>query len=575
MAEIALDASLTLDETRTVGARPLRETFGIDDARIITPGEPERSVLYYRIAETGAGRMPRIGTQRVDERGARLIADWIAHLGTPAANPARPAADFPTADLAAQADAIRRMTASTREALGLVQLIDKGAIAPATLSAIVNETRQHPQGAIRDLFRRFDPEAHGAAPLGDVIEPGDILELAGDADRGRELFDNPVTQCTSCHRIGRVGGTLGPDLNAIGAKYDRPTLLGHILEPAQAVHYRYMIQVVEMKDGQTHRGMIVEDPPGVLVLCDEQNRTSRIDTTQIEQQSHQDKSLMPEGLLRDLSAQQAADLLAFLSSRKGPLSETRRGAAWRKSLAGPTRSRLWPASIAGWVIIGLGALGLSLLPRRRDRTVWFAIAALAFLFAIEIACSLRFALAELASELRRTYGADAAAHLSHPLVLVLILILLAAAIGVLMAFIKRMRRLATPCALSAVGIGVGLLGFALQMTSLPQVDRHPAACWAIWSAGIALALIGVVWSASVPRGGAFSTTADSPYARYTVKDNTSSSRSRSQARPISAPYPRASVEPQASQTWSVRLGLMTHKALDRLSAFLGVGAKGR
>src|SRR5262249_19349351 len=79
-ALIALGAGLTLDKTRTVGVPPVQGTFGIDDARIIVPGEPERSVLFYRMAKLGAGRMPRIGSREIDERGLRLIGDWIAHL---------------------------------------------------------------------------------------------------------------------------------------------------------------------------------------------------------------------------------------------------------------------------------------------------------------------------------------------------------------------------------------------------------------------------------------------------------------------------------------------------------------
>ena len=70
----------TLEQTKTIGIRPIQGTFGIDDARIIAPGEPERSVLYYRVAKTGAGRMPRIGSQQVDVRATRMIADWIAQL---------------------------------------------------------------------------------------------------------------------------------------------------------------------------------------------------------------------------------------------------------------------------------------------------------------------------------------------------------------------------------------------------------------------------------------------------------------------------------------------------------------
>ena len=289
-ALIALGATLTLDQTRTVGARPVQGTFGIDDARIIAPGEPERSVLYYRMAKTGAGRMPRLGSQRVDERGLRLIADWIAHDGPSAPGPARRRAADP--------EAIRRMTGSTREALGLVRLIEEGAIPPATL--------ERDRGPDQGPSPRRDPR-----PVRTLRPRTRASRAAGRRDRARRhpraqgrrragpewYFAETATQCKSCHRIGGVGVELGPDLDAIGSKYPKPELLGHILQPARTIDPRYALQVIETKDGRVHQGLLVEQAGGLLVLRDAQNRTTRIAATEIERQATQPASLMPEGLL--------------------------------------------------------------------------------------------------------------------------------------------------------------------------------------------------------------------------------------------------------------------------------------
>ncbi len=77
-ANIALAYDVPLGETRTVGVRPIQGTFQIAGARIIAPGDPAGSVLYYRISKLGGGRMPRIGSNQVDERAIRMIHDWIA-----------------------------------------------------------------------------------------------------------------------------------------------------------------------------------------------------------------------------------------------------------------------------------------------------------------------------------------------------------------------------------------------------------------------------------------------------------------------------------------------------------------
>ena len=72
-ANIALGIEVPLAETKTVGVKPIQGTFNIPGARIIAPGDPERSVLYYRISKLGGGRMPRVGSNQVDERAVRLI----------------------------------------------------------------------------------------------------------------------------------------------------------------------------------------------------------------------------------------------------------------------------------------------------------------------------------------------------------------------------------------------------------------------------------------------------------------------------------------------------------------------
>ena len=77
------DSRLPLAATQTVGIRPIQGTFGIAGARIIAPGDPARSVLYYRMSKLGGGRMPRVGSNQVDERATRMIHDWIARCPTP------------------------------------------------------------------------------------------------------------------------------------------------------------------------------------------------------------------------------------------------------------------------------------------------------------------------------------------------------------------------------------------------------------------------------------------------------------------------------------------------------------
>src|SRR5881397_3110080 len=62
------------------GARPQHDPFGIDNAMLISPGDPERSILFQRVSRRGRGQMPPLVTTVVDERAVALFRDWIRDM---------------------------------------------------------------------------------------------------------------------------------------------------------------------------------------------------------------------------------------------------------------------------------------------------------------------------------------------------------------------------------------------------------------------------------------------------------------------------------------------------------------
>lgn len=61
-------------------ARPQHDTFGIDNAMLIFPGDPDRSILNQRVSRRGRGQMPPLVTSIVDERAVALFRDWIREM---------------------------------------------------------------------------------------------------------------------------------------------------------------------------------------------------------------------------------------------------------------------------------------------------------------------------------------------------------------------------------------------------------------------------------------------------------------------------------------------------------------
>ncbi len=330
-ANIALGYKVALADTRMVDVRPIQGTFNIAGARIIAPGDPAGSILYYRVSKLGAGRMPRVGSNQVDERASRMIHDWIARMPRSSASDSGGLAGAQAEDRAAfeslrvadrltspaRTAAIRRLASSTRGALMLLPLVEGREASESLQREVLAITRGSSQVEIRDLFERFVPPSERLKRLGDVVDPSAILALQGDASRGREVFaTNAAAQCKNCHKARDVGENVGPELTRIGAKYGKAVLLEQILEPSKTIDPQYVAYLVETKDGRVLTGLVAERNGQVVVLKDNQGKTVRVPAGDVERLVPQSRSLMPDLLLRDLTAQQVADLLEFLATMK-------------------------------------------------------------------------------------------------------------------------------------------------------------------------------------------------------------------------------------------------------------------
>jgi putative heme-binding domain-containing protein len=170
---------------------------------------------------------------------------------------------------------------------------------------------------VRDLFERFVPESERVKRLGAAIKPEMVLGVRGDAARGREVFfKGSGVQCRNCHKVGGEGQDVGPDLTQIGKKHDRAKLLENILDPSKEVEPAFVAYQLQTTAGTVHTGLLVKKTDAEVVLKDAQGKVVTVPAADVEALTPQRKSLMPDLLLRDLTAQQAADLIEFLASLK-------------------------------------------------------------------------------------------------------------------------------------------------------------------------------------------------------------------------------------------------------------------
>lgn len=150
----------------------------------------------------------------------------------------------------------------------------------------------------------------------------------GAASRGQAVF---AKSCAACHRLGNVGVAVGPDLAALSSK-PRQTLLAAILDPNQAVDPRYVSYQVLTDAGVSIGGLLTSETASSIVLTAQDGKQHTLLRAEIDQFKSTGKSLMPEGLERDISPAQMTDLLAFLATSAAP----------PKSFAGNVPARIRP-----------------------------------------------------------------------------------------------------------------------------------------------------------------------------------------------------------------------------------------
>ena len=137
---------------------------------------------------------------------------------------------------------------------------------------------------------------------------------AGEALRGREVFQRAATGCGRCHRISGMGSGIGPDLTGIGAKYAREQLIEAVLKPSRQIAIGYEQTFLVTKDGSSVSGLLQGENASTLTLLDFNGQVHSVEKSRIMERKLSNLSLMPEGLHNGISLENFADLIAYLDS---------------------------------------------------------------------------------------------------------------------------------------------------------------------------------------------------------------------------------------------------------------------
>ena len=133
---------------------------------------------------------------------------------------------------------------------------------------------------------------------------------------GKQIF--AVANCIGCHKLDGVGKDFGPDLLKLDAKWGTAEIVKEIFDPSLKINEKYISNIIELSNGKTVTGLVVEETPDVIKLVE--NPLIKTDPIIIKrgdviERTKSKTSIMPKGLLDKLTKDEILDLIAYVNAR--------------------------------------------------------------------------------------------------------------------------------------------------------------------------------------------------------------------------------------------------------------------
>ncbi|QDT41508.1 Neutral/alkaline non-lysosomal ceramidase [Gimesia alba] len=217
---------------------------------------------------------------------------------------------------ALQAEVLSQLLARESTTVVLLNNVEKKLIQPAQIDLTSRQRLiDHKNKKVSQRARKLFSVATSASREA-VLKRYQSIDLKqASIERGSAVFEK---QCANCHKLNGKGFVVGPDLAAL-TDQSKSFLLTSILDPNKAVDGRYASYLALTDDGRINTGILVSEQSNSITLKAQQGKVQTILRTEIEELSNTGKSLMPEGLEREIPPGAMADLLVFLQEHSAPI----------------------------------------------------------------------------------------------------------------------------------------------------------------------------------------------------------------------------------------------------------------
>ncbi|HVE43014.1 MAG TPA: PVC-type heme-binding CxxCH protein [Planctomycetota bacterium] len=231
---------------------------------------------------------------------------------------------YPSLDVAEKRDALNTLAGRVSSARALRAAVEAKAI-PLTdfTAAVIRQIGDHHDPDLDAWVARqwatVRPTAAARAKEIAALRRRILDGPKGNASNGRALF---AKTCMQCHTLFGAGGKVGPEITGAN-RSDIDYLLVNIMDPSAVVGKDYTGTLFRTKGGRVITGIVKHEDQNSVTVATE-NDSILLPLGDIEARKQSELSMMPEGLLQNLSAQEQRDLIAYLMSpAQVPMPEPR------------------------------------------------------------------------------------------------------------------------------------------------------------------------------------------------------------------------------------------------------------
>ena len=132
---------------------------------------------------------------------------------------------------------------------------------------------------------------------------------------GEEIFFGRGT-CFACHQVKGKGVPIGPDMNGINKRRDADYVIRSIILPDEYIVEGFQQTSLEMNDGRKLFGMIQEETEQTVKIYLLTGQQISVNTKNIRKRNDAKNSSMPSSFSHTLSAQDVADVTAWIMQLK-------------------------------------------------------------------------------------------------------------------------------------------------------------------------------------------------------------------------------------------------------------------